>query len=201
MSKINTYSSSKVFFTSDQHFGHKNIISFCDRPFNNTIEMDETLIENWNKKVDNNSIVFVLGDIGFCTEKEIIDHYSRLNGRKILIKGNHDHHFSEQTLNKLFEEVYDQRMIQIWDEDSLEHYKLHLSHYPMISWANSFHGSIQLFGHVHSTKTERFDKFNDKLSKNQYDVGVDNNNFTPISFKELKNLIRVHNISKEGNKY
>lgn len=84
------FDASRVFFTSDTHFNHMNIISYCQRPFRDIHEMDETIIVNWNNAVAPDDIVFHLGDfcLGGANEwNRILD---RLNGRIYLILGNHD---------------------------------------------------------------------------------------------------------------
>ena len=70
-----------IFFTSDTHFGHKNILNFCERPFKDTDEMDETIITNWNNKVGKNDIVFHLGDFAFATNKRWQELQYKLNGK------------------------------------------------------------------------------------------------------------------------
>jgi calcineurin-like phosphoesterase family protein len=80
-------SSGKIFFTSDNHFGHKNIIKYCKRPFNSVKEMNEALIQKWNEVVSPEDTVYHLGDFAFG---EIDDILPRLNGKIILIRGNHD---------------------------------------------------------------------------------------------------------------
>ena len=79
-----------VFFTSDLHFFHKNIIRFDNRPFTSVEEMNETLIRNWNRKVKKDDLVYILGDISWGNDEETCAIFARLNGRKVLIKGNHD---------------------------------------------------------------------------------------------------------------
>lgn len=80
---------SKIFFTSDTHFGHSNIIKFCNRPFKDAEEMDRVLIENWNNKVPEDGLVFHLGDFGWGGYQEYKKIRDQLNGKIILIKGNH----------------------------------------------------------------------------------------------------------------
>ena len=81
----------EIFFTSDQHYGHFNIIRYCNRPFSSVEEMDETLIQNHNKKVRQSDIVYMVGDLAFHKDRaQIIALLKRLNGRKILVTGNHD---------------------------------------------------------------------------------------------------------------
>lgn len=78
-----------IYFTSDLHFGHANIIAYCNRPWNTSEEMDEALIKNWNDTVGPEDDVYVLGD--FCLRKEVVPAISpRLQGNKILVRGNHD---------------------------------------------------------------------------------------------------------------
>lgn len=78
------------YFTSDLHFGHKNIIKYEDRPFSSVEEMDEFLIYKWNSKVGKNDEVYILGDFGFVSGTRANELLDRLNGKKFLIKGNHD---------------------------------------------------------------------------------------------------------------
>lgn len=96
--------SKKYFVTADPHFGHENIIKYCNRPFNNVDEMDAKIVKLWNETVSNNDTVFVLGDFGMG-RKKIIDHVPRLNGRKILIKGTHDTYPNEFYRQCGFDEV------------------------------------------------------------------------------------------------
>lgn len=79
----------KFFTIADLHLGHEAIITYCDRPFSSVEEMNEALVRNWNNTVGKNDVVFVCGDVALKKSicKEMIP---RLNGRKILIMGNHD---------------------------------------------------------------------------------------------------------------
>jgi len=77
-----------IFFTSDTHFGHKNILKYCNRPFVNVEEMDEVMIERWNGRIGKNDSVYHLGDFSFSSNPKT--YFERLNGKKILIIGNHD---------------------------------------------------------------------------------------------------------------
>ena len=81
-----------VYFTSDLHLGHSNIISLCNRPFANIEEMDKVLIENWNRKVKKNDTVYVMGDIVW-DKKKVAYYMEQLTGRKTLVIGNHDSHW------------------------------------------------------------------------------------------------------------
>ena len=85
----------KVYVIADTHFGHANIIRYCNRPFTSTEEMDKVIIQNWNKVVSNKDIVIHLGDVGMGGKDYIKNIISQLNGKKILIKGNHDNYSDE----------------------------------------------------------------------------------------------------------
>lgn len=177
-----------IWFTSDTHFGHTNIIKYCNRPFNNVEEMDEALINNWNSVVKSDDIIFHLGDFAFATNgrwKEII---KQLNGHIYLIVGNHDEtRYPGDYIFSLFEEVYNQVTLKI------DNKYVYLNHYPFLCYAGPYRNPavIQLYGHVHSGPNNTgLDK--DRLTntfKYQYDVGVDNNNYFPISWQEIINKI------------
>ena len=106
-----------TFFTADTHFGHKNIIKYCNRPFASLDEMNETLIENWNKVVSLEDTVYILGDFAYCSKTSVEDFLKRLNGEKHLISGNHERgYFSairRQELNKywIYEGNYKEKTI------------------------------------------------------------------------------------------
>lgn len=79
------------FVVADLHFGHENIIKYESRPFANVEEMNVRLIELWNSTVGNDDLVYVLGDFTLSRRIDVIKNLvSSLNGRKILIMGNHD---------------------------------------------------------------------------------------------------------------
>ena len=176
-----------TFFTSDTHFGHANIIRFCNRPFKNVEEMDEALIESWNQVVSEDDTVFHLGDFAFggsSVWKEIIP---RLKGHINLIIGNHDRKNLRQGYMSFFDMVVPQLQIEIEDTS------IYLNHYPFLCYGGSYRGVWQLFGHVHSGPgADGLDISRLRvLLPTQYDVGVDNNNFTPISYREVKNKIEA----------
>lgn len=78
-----------IWFTSDMHFGHRNIMKFCNRPFNSVEEMDEALINNWNAVVEESDIVFNLGDFAYASNSRWKEILERLKGTHYLILGNH----------------------------------------------------------------------------------------------------------------
>lgn len=175
---------STLWFTSDQHFGHGNIIKYCNRPFSSVAEMDEILIQNHNKLVKPEDHVIFLGDFGFYGRghdaKEMIkDRIKSLNGYKFIFEGNHDPDFSSLLSSGC-------KVICLIKQNSI--YELTrtlkkpapvLCHYPMISWNRSFHGSFHLHGHTHGTVP-----FDPKIRR--LDVGVDVHSYSPISWEEIE---------------
>lgn len=95
-----------IWFYSDPHFGHKNVIRYCDRPFKDITEMREKLIKRWNACVKMEDTVYVLGDVFFCGKQDAKKIMSRLNGTKILIRGNHDRS-PETMINLGFHAVFE----------------------------------------------------------------------------------------------
>ena len=79
-----------TWFTADLHFGHRNIITYCDRPFTDVDQMNELLVRNWNETVDPEDTVWVLGDVAMGRIDESLALVTRLAGHKILVAGNHD---------------------------------------------------------------------------------------------------------------
>lgn len=187
----------KTFFTSDTHFGHANIIRLCNRPFKDVEEMNEKLIENWNKVVPEDGTVFHLGDFAFGDSGLWNSVIPRLNGQIYLIIGNHDRKNLRQGYMNKFVVVSPQMQIQI------EKRSIYLNHYPFLCYGGSYRNDAdavwQLFGHVHSSPAGSGLDCNRlvHLFPYQYDVGVDNNNYTPISWEEVKKKIQ-HQIDGRG---
>ena len=182
---------SKIFFTSDTHYDHANIIKFCDRPFKDVEEMNWKLIKNWNDKVPQDGLVFHLGDFawgGYDKWKSIRD---QLNGDIVLIKGNHDiKNMSSKAEQELFKFSTQQMLIEV------EGRKIYLNHYPFLCYAGVYRDPKGLvynaFGHVHSGPNKKGEDI-PRLTHcfpTQYDVGVDNNDYTPISWYELNEKIQ-----------
>lgn len=179
----------KIFFTSDVHFEHEWLLEFNNRPYSTKEEMNQALIDNWNKTVPQDGLTYVLGDIGYTSNEKIIEFFNQLNGEKILIRGNHDSDFTEETLQTIFKEIHDIHYIQITDPRTSTSHNIVLCHFPMLDWEDSYNGSWQLFGHLHTRNIPAFEIVKTNLSNQQYDVGVDANNFRPISFYEVKAII------------
>lgn len=170
------------YFISDMHLQHKKIIGLNNRPFSDVDEMTKAIISNWNDVVSDNDTVYIIGDyyngnnIG-----QFIDITTKLNGHKNLIKGNHDKIIDEidkDTLSGLFETISDYKEIVIDGRLYV------LCHYPIEEgcWKD-YPNSIHLHGHIHS-------KENKKASL-RYDVGVDANNYFPVSKDYILNVCKT----------
>ena len=179
-----------IWFTSDLHFGHRNILKFCKRPWDTVEEMNEGLIQNWNRVVGKDDLVFNLGDFAFATNGRWKELINRLNGHIHLILGNHDvvRWPGDKTM-ELFDSVSHQMILKI------DGRTVYLNHYPYLcfggAWRKPENAVYQLFGHTHSgpncggTDTDRLVN----LFPYQYDVGVDNNNYTPVSWQQVQEII------------
>lgn len=180
--KFNKEESKHVFFTSDTHFYHRNIIRFCNRPFSSIEEMNEKLIENWNSVVGPDDYIFHLGDFSFAGSDKLKDLLSKLNGHIYLIKGNHDR------MSKGMESLFYYTSYEMFIE--VDKVKIYLNHYPFLTYTGAYKKNvIQLFGHIHNNKGDRYKL----LLPTQYNVGVDVNNFTPVSWSQLKDIIDKQN--------
>ncbi len=167
-----------IHFTSDTHWGHKNIIKYSNRPFSSVEEMDETLINNWNAVVKPNDIVWHLGDFAFCDYKSFTQILRRLNGTKNVILGNHD-----KIIINNWDNLIDSKLlnsIQYYKELKADGQMIVLLHYGMRVWNKSHHGSIHLYGHSHGSLPPH---------GKSVDVGVDSKEITseyrPVSLDEV----------------
>lgn len=171
-----------IYFTSDLHYNHLSALIMCRRPFKSVEEMNKALLNNWNNTVQKNDTVYILGDLSHKTPVETVNEFIRkLNGKKILIKGNHDKNYDET----LFEEIVP------FKEINYSGICISLMHYPMLEWPKSRHGSIHLHGHQHN-KAEYNERMREEGIR-RYDVGVDANNFKPVSIYEILNFMNKYN--------
>lgn len=187
-----------IYFISDTHFFHFNICKYCDRPFSSASDMNKTLISNWNSVVTHNDIVIIHGDFAFADKKGWNSILSSLNGYKILLKGNHDR--ESDIPHDQFLLIEDMIELYIHDEEIEGKWQnIICCHYPILCYKGQHKGYWQTYGHVHSriNNTGNDRHLLNYLSPNQYDVGVDNNNFTPISYEQLKTIITKQNVNKK----
>ena len=176
-----------IFFTSDEHFGHANVIKFCNRPFADLEEMREGLIERHNSVVGTGDLVYHLGDMFWrsCSPIEALTIMKCLNGQHFYIRGNHE---------ELIDKVGPLRDRFVWVKERAKihpaplgkHPGIVLDHYAGRVWNGSHNGSWQLYGHSHG-----------ELSKSSYgmasgdgllsfDVGVDCWDYYPVSLDQVK---------------
>ena len=183
-----------TWFTADSHFSHTNIIKYSNRPYNSIEQMDNDIIDRWNKKLKPGDRLFILGD--FCGQRrrpEILKSYlERIHLNKdgiFLIKGNHD---DKQHSPKAFKHVYD-----IYEYKHTNKQIIVLFHYAMKVWNRCHYGSWSLFGHSHGNLL-------DDPNLRSIDVGVDPNGFELLSFDDVaqKMLLKTfkpvdHHVSGE----
>ena len=153
--------------------------------------MDNALIKNWNSVVKDNDIIFNLGDFAFAPNWRWEELINILKGKHLLIVGNHDtSRYPGDHIMSLFERVENQMMLDI------DGRKVYLNHYPFLCYADTYRDNedkrtIQLYGHVHSGPYKKGYDIN-RLQccfAEQYDVGVDNNNYYPINYNDV--LIKI----------
>lgn len=191
---------SKIWLTSDPHFSHKNTLRYCGRPFFTITQCDNAMITRWNALVKPEDTVYVIGDVAMHTApmKRIVP---KLNGKKILIVGNHDlvHHYFLKTrgqkfIDKMTKDYTEAGFSEIhhgsYALPELEN-KIRLCHFPTKNAYDKYHndmhnaakplddGKLNICGHVHIAWTKRGNNIN---------VGVDVNNFQPISLDNVLTL-------------
>lgn len=158
------------FFTSDEHYFHTNIIRYCNRPFENVIEMTDELIKRHNEVVTSNDITIHAGDFLFSNKIDEVHRLTkRLNGQHYFLRGSHD-----KWMNINYHEI--------WEKRIGKHYVV-VCHYAMRVWPRSHYNSILLFGHSHGG-------LNNVIQGKCYDIGVDNNNFYPVSENQIFEIMK-----------
>ena len=169
-----------IWFWADPHLNHSNIIGYCSRPFGDSSEMTQKLIENFNSRVQKKETVYILGDIGFGLPDKIRTLLDKLHGELYLIRGNHDENIiNKPQVSARFKWIKDLHVLRY------QRQKIVLCHYPLESWQFQAQGAFHLHGHCHGNLKR-------KVSR-RMDIGVDCTNYFPISFDEINNIL-----SKEG---
>ena len=186
MYTLNIEDPDKLFLTSDSHLGHFHICKYCHRPFQSRSEMDQTLIKNWNEVVPEDGIVVHCGDFMLPHNEDIKEYNKYLNqlhGRVLLLRGNHDRASLDWVSDKLIA-VRDQAMIVV------DGVKIFAQHYPCAA----FNGDYHVYGHIHTLADGTCYGIDGDVTKvmrkNTYDVGVDQNGYTPVSYWQLCDIFR-----------
>jgi calcineurin-like phosphoesterase family protein len=164
------------YFTADQHFGHRNIMRYCKRPFETTQDMDATIVEKHNAVVTAEDTVYHIGDFVMCRpdeENRVAKIVKKLNGTHILIWGNHDGLKPLQYIEAGFQSAHTSLVMGIGDHIVV------LCHDPAVATVRI--DRLWLCGHVHGLF---------KTIGNVVNVGVDVWNFAPVSEKELEPLVK-----------
>lgn len=178
------------YYISDTHFGHANIIKHDaengGRKFRTIEEHDYLLVKNWNATVRPQDNIYILGDFSYLNAKDTAELLKNLNGAKFLIKGNHDRWAKDSSCKKLFQGIYDYKVIE--DEGR----KVVMSHYPMLFYQHQHKDAVHLYGHVHGTREEfLFQDACRKIAKetdipmNSFNVGCMLWGYTPAALKQI----------------
>jgi calcineurin-like phosphoesterase family protein len=168
-------------FTADEHYGHSNIIKHCNRPFDTIEQMDEELIRRFNALVGKNDITVHAGDFCWLNSKNDVQskYIKRLHGIHIFLRGSHDG-WLPGSAKYIWEKIIYSKQIVV-------------CHYCMRTWRKSHYNSWHLFGHSHGRLAT--------VCKS-HDIGVDNNNFRPVSFDEIAMIMKfkADNMNYVGDK-
>lgn len=186
-------------FSSDLHFGHENIITFCSRPFYSTNHMTEELIKRHNSVVGKDDTIVYVGDLFFVNKDLASGIMEDLNGRKILVRGNHDKFSSEEFLELGFEMIVDSLMLEI------EGVNVKVCHYPYsdinnAEWYDKYKNKrpvradneILIHGHTHSK--EKYSVTNSSIH-----VGVDAWGYKPVTFEKVTQIVQEIKKFTAGN--
>lgn len=189
----------KLFFTSDHHFDHANILKYCERPFVSVEEMNSALIDNWNSVVNPGDQIYHLGD--FSLGIKSLNIVSKLNGRKFLVAGNHDKLWTHLSPKRRVDpQVYvDAGFERVYPTGQVNYVLPYigtvlLSHLPSVGDSHledrykdlrPVSSRLILCGHVHNEW---------KHYKNNLNVGVDVWDYKPVSSDEVIDYVRRHSI-------
>lgn len=183
----------KKYYISDCHFGHGNIIGFDGRPFKDRDEMDDFMIQQWNKVVTKNDEVYIIGDMFMGHPKDMqLKILNKLNGMKHLIEGNHDRKNAE--VYKRYQSV--SQIKEVKDGN----YKIVLCHYPILVYNGHYNDRVfHFYGHVHNTHEEEMTQAQRELML-KYELGYSQMlnvgammpymNYQPKTFDELYHILQ-----------
>lgn len=193
-----------IYLTSDLHFGHRNVIRFCNRPFTDEKDMAQALIKNWNDTVKPNDFVFSLGDFSWWTGRHQVKRLvEQLRGHKYFIPGNHcKEGMYELVDDPDFHECSDITILYIRGQEGdprfadAKVYEIVLCHYPLTCWSHSdYTNCFQFFGHIHSQSGTPLTEFGNEIhikAGKQMDVGCDRWNYAPIDLFDAIKAAKVY---------
>lgn len=201
-----------IWFTADHHFGHENIIKYCDRPFDSVEEMDEKMIKYWNDIVSEEDEVYHLGDFTLGGFKSFGSYVNRLNGKISFIPGGHDHRWldahkidPEEFKNRFDGKVSILPPLYTMKIPRKNDYPISITlcHYPLLSWERSHYGMPHLHGHSHGTfgcieKSGDIQMPPNQNKGERMDVGVDCMAYAPISLEEVFNELGIFLLEYEN---
>lgn len=179
-----------IYYIADQHFGHKQVINFDSRPFQDTKEMDQYMIDAHNSVVTDQDDVYFIGDVFYGNTKEYSWYLKQLNGKKHLIQGNHDGKLLKDNQALSFFESID-KMLFVMDTNV----KIVLCHFPLLEWNGYYRGAYHIHGHIHNQKNEAFGVLRNMeraLNASASIIG-----YKPCTFRDL---IKYNEIYKMDNK-
>lgn len=174
----------RVFVTSDLHLNHRAVIKYGERPFKNVGEMNSRLLELYNDTVNDNDIVYFIGDVLFYRGKNSIEILKEFKGDKRLVAGNHDFQHLRHLIH-YFNEVNTYREIKYRGNDIV------MMHFPLASWNKGHYGSYHLHGHIHSTR-----EANMARTDRRYDVGVEANDYRPVLLDDIIDLLSTRSVAR-----
>lgn len=169
-----------IWFTSDTHFGHANVLKFSERPWDDIDDMNYALIENINACVEPSDELYILGDFSFkLTVQQAYELRKLIRCKKIhLVHGNHDKDWRQPEVANAF---IVEPPIKVLKVDGV---KIVMSHYPMADWQSMGHGSWHIHGHIHS-QGSAYNDANLAQGLLRFDAGVDANEYRPVSLAQL----------------
>lgn len=170
-----------IFFASDAHFWHKNIIEYDKRPYESVEEMNYRIIRNWCSVVRPDDDVYYLGDFSFSNKTNTLHVLNQLTGNIHFIRGNHDQVIDKNPeIQKKFVWYKDYHELYVPDKDAdRERQRICLFHFPIASWHKIHEGAWHLHGHTHGS-------FPEKDTAKYMDVGLNCIDYTPISYEQVK---------------
>ena len=169
-----------IFYISDLHFGHQNVIKFDNRPYANTDEMDRDMIRKWNERVGKDDDVYVVGDFAFRSGYGPAWYLQQLSGHKHLIVGNHDGKMlKNKNAMKYWETVDNLTSIQDGDKSII------LCHFPILEWNQMRHWHLLVYGHIHANTEDDTYKIMKQYRPYAYNAAACINGYQPVLLDEL----------------